>query len=130
MSRILAILFALLAFAASAASTSPFQIQGKTQTFTAAGTPPTPVQVLGDGSTSPMQYVITNVGAVTAFIACEATSGEATASAGVPVGGTGKRVHVVQASNQVAVTCAPGAFFTGATSSSTAIIYVAPGEGM
>jgi hypothetical protein len=107
-----------------------FQIQGKTITFTAAGTPPSPVQTTGDGGNSPSCYIISNRGTVDAFVSCEALGATATANAAIPTGATPVRVHVIPANSQVSIKGPGNAFFTGITASSTAVIYVSPGEGM
>lgn len=106
-----------------------FRLQGKTVTFTAAATAPTPVQTTGDAGNSPANYVVSNRGAVDAFVTCESTSALATTNAVIPTG-TPQRVHVVPANSQVSISGNGNDFFTGVTASSTAVIYVSPGEGL
>lgn len=113
---------------------SAFQLQGPTITFTAntSGSVPAPVQTQPSGTTpgtALQNYIITNIGNVDAFVSCEASSDAATASAVIPTA-TGRRVHVVMQRTQMSITGPANAFFTGIVASSTAVIYVTPGEGL
>lgn len=110
-------------------NTNAFEIQGKTVTFTGAGTAPTPVQTAGDAGNSPSCYIVSNRGTVDVFMTCEATAALATSNCVIPTG-TAQRVHVIPANSQVSIKGPGNAFFTGITASGTAVVYVSPGEGM
>lgn len=107
---------------------APFQLQGLTVTFTGAATAPTPVQAVGGAGTSVQNYVVSNRGNVDVFMSCEAASADATTSAVIPTA-TGRRVHVIPALSQVTIGGPANAWFTGVTASSTAVVYITPGEG-
>jgi hypothetical protein len=107
---------------------SAFEVQGDTVTFTAATTPPTAVQAVADNNTRAPQYLITNVGSVAAFVGYGQTAAAAAAAAVVPTS-TPSRVYPVLPGTQVVISAPPGAYFTGDTSSDTAVIYVTPGYG-
>ena len=115
---------------------SAFQMQHRTQVFTAATTAPTPVQVTSVNAQTPTNacnYVLTNIGTQVAFVSCEATAALATSSAVIPTagGGTnGARCIPVLGNSQISLTGPPAAFFTGITSSGTATVYVSGGEGL
>jgi hypothetical protein len=95
---------------------------GNTVTFTADTTAPTPVQADSVGGN---QYRIVNAGNVAVFIGSGATSGEAVANAGNVV----TSVPILPTTQQV-LTFLPNSYFTGKTSSGTAVCYVTPGDGL
>lgn len=108
---------------------APFQLTGDTITFTAATTAPTAVQASSSVSgVATQNYILTNVGAVPAFVGWGQTAVEAQANSIVPTG-TPTRCYPLLAGTQVAITAMPNAYFSGDTGSSTAIIYVSPGIG-
>lgn len=128
MKHLFALLLALAFGIAQAqqAEFKPFQLNGNTVTFTAAGTCPTPVQ-----ATTPTgwntQYVITNIGANTAFVSF-GTSAIATTNCVIPTS-TSRPVIPVLPLTQVTITTGANSFFTGITAASTSVIYVTPGTG-
>jgi|SRR6185436_6110104 len=106
----------------------PFEVLGLTVTFTAATTPPTPVQATSFDGVRTTQVLLTNVGAVAAFVAWGQTADEATANAIVPTS-TPTRVYPLLPGTQAVITLASGMYFTADTSSSTAIVYATCGIG-
>lgn len=108
------------------AQIQPFQLSGNTITFTAAVTCPTPVQATTAPNTT-VQYVVTNTGAVAAFISF-GTAAQATANCVIPTA-TAQAVYVILPLTQITITAYANSFFTGITGSSTAVIYVSPGVG-
>lgn len=111
------------------AQINPFAPQGKCIAVTAAVTAPAPVQAVGfSNAQSPCDYLIYNAGAVDAFITMEALSADATANCVTPTG-TPQRSIACPSKAFFTLNGPPNAFFSGITASSTAIIYVTPGEG-
>lgn len=109
-------------------SMQSFALYGDTMPVVAAVTCPTPVQV-SSIAPAPVQYVVSNLGTVPAFIAYGATSAAATANCAIPSGTTGYLVQIVLPLSQVTITASPNYYFTAITSSSTADLYVSPGLG-
>lgn len=122
-------------------SLQPFTQQGPTVTFTADTTAPTPVQAPGAGNNAPGSYVLSNTGTVTVFIGYGADqptipgvqqfqSGKAlaTARAVIPTG-TPTFCYPLLPGFQVTIAAPPGSWFTGITASSTAAVYITPGDG-
>lgn len=104
-----------------------FTPMGNTVTFTAAATPPTPVQALS-ASLGGNQYRVINAGTVTVFLGVGATSGAATSNAAVIT--TSQTTIPLLAGTDEILSFQPNAYFTGATASSTAVIYITPGDGV
>ncbi|HEX8106710.1 MAG TPA: hypothetical protein VF516_03230 [Kofleriaceae bacterium] len=107
---------------------SAFQVQGKTITFTGATVAPTPVQCVSNSGLRTPQYVLTNLGTVPVWIGWGLSTGEATANAVIPTS-TATYGMWLMPGNQSTISGPPDAFFTGITSSSTAVVYVTPGYG-
>ena len=108
------------------AVSAPFTPSGNTVTFTAAATAPTPVQAVSS-TLGGNQYRILNAGSVTVFLGVGQTAAEANAKATV-VTTTGNCIPLLAGTDEI-ITFLPNAYFTGATSSSTATIYITPGDG-
>jgi hypothetical protein len=108
----------------------PFQPFGKTIAFTAATpTAPTAVQPTTYNGVRAPQLMLTNVGAVTVFVAVSgASSADAIAKAVAPTG-TAQDCFPVLAGTQVVVSIASDNYITGVSASSTAVVYVTPGTG-
>ena len=104
-----------------------FTPMGNTVTFTAATTAPTPVQCLSTtiGGT---QYRVINSGNVVVFLGFGDTS-TAAASNAVVVSTTGRAFPLLPGTDEI-LTFNANQYFTGITSSGTAVIYVTPGDGM
>jgi hypothetical protein len=97
---------------------------GNTVTFTANTSAPTPVQASSD-TLGGNQYRIINAGNVSVFIGAANTS----ASASTNAGNVATSIPILANTQQV-LTFLPNAYFTGTTSSGTAVIYVTPGDGI
>lgn len=107
---------------------SAFEVQGKTITFAGAVTAPTAVQCDSANDVRSPQYVLTNIGLVGVFVGWGQTAAMAALNAVIPTG-TSQYGYYLLPGSQVTISGPPNAFFTGATASSTAIVYVTPGYG-
>lgn len=107
--------------------TNAFQKTGNTVAFIAATTAPTPVQAVST-TLGGNQYRIINSGSVTVFLGYGSTAALANAAATV-VSTTGEAIPLLPGTDEV-LTFVPNAYFTGITSSSTATVYVTPGDGL
>ena len=108
-------------------STNAFTKTGNTVVFTAAVTAPTPVQALST-TLGGNQYRVINSGLVTVFLGYGTASGDATNNATV-VTTTGPAFPLLAGTDEI-LTFVPNAYFTGITSSSTAVVYITPGDGL
>ena len=108
---------------------SAFEQQGNTVTFTAAASAPTAVQCTGNAGGRSPQYLITNIGAVTAFVGFSPLSAADAAVYAVVPTGTSRYCLPVLAGSQISFSGPPDAYFTGITSGGSAIVYVTPGYG-
>jgi len=108
-------------------STNAFTRTGNTVVFTAATSAPSPVQALST-TLGGNQYRIINSGSVTVFLGYGTASADATNSA-VVVTTTGPAYPILAGTDEI-LTFAPNAYFTGITGSSTAAVYITPGDGM
>lgn len=105
---------------------APFTPSGNTVTFTAAVTAPTPVQAVST-TLGGNQYRILNAGSVVAFLGIGTTAAAAN-SAAVAVTSTGSAIPLLAGTDEI-ITFAPNAYFTAVTASSSAVIYITPGDG-
>ena len=108
-------------------STNAFTKTGNTVTFTAATSAPSPVQCLSS-TLGGNQYRIINSGNVTVFLGYGVSSTDATNNA-VVVTSTGSSFPLLAGTDEI-LTFVPNSYFTGITSSGTAVIYITPGDGM
>jgi hypothetical protein len=108
------------------AVSAPFTPSGNTITFTAATSAPTPVQAVST-TLGGNQYRVLNAGSVTVFLGIGQTSAQASASATV-VTSTANSVPILAGTDEV-LSFSPNAWFTGITGSSTAVVYITPGDG-
>jgi len=108
-------------------STNAFTPVGNTVTFTASTTAPAAVQVpsttLGGN-----QYRILNSGNVTVFMGIGNAAANAAANA-VVVSSTGASYPLLPGTDEI-LTFAPKWYFSGITSSGTAVVYITPGDGL
>jgi hypothetical protein len=107
--------------------TQAFTKTGNTVVFTAASTAPTPVQALSS-TLGGSNYRIINAGTVTVFLGYGTTAATATSNSPV-VTSTGLAVPLLPGTDEI-LTFMPNAYFTGTTSSNTAVVYIIPGDGM
>jgi len=105
---------------------SPFTPTGNTVVFTAAATAPTPVQAVST-TLGGNQYRILNAGSVTVFMGIGTTAATAN-SAAVAVTTTAESIPLLAGTDEI-LTFTPNAYFTGVTSSSSAVVYITPGDG-
>ena len=108
------------------AVSAPFCPSGNTVTFTAAASAPTPVQAAST-TLGGNQYRILNAGLVTVFMGIGTSAAQATASATIVT--TSANCIPVLAGTDEIISFPPNAYFTGITGSSTAVIYITPGDG-
>ena len=108
-------------------STNAFTRTGNTVVFTAATSAPTPVQALST-TLGGNQYRIINSGSVTVFLGYGAASSDAANNA-VVVTSTGLAYPLLPGTDEI-LSFVPNAYFTGITGSSTAAVYITPGDGM
>mgnify|MGYP003339272142 CR=1 FL=1 len=103
----------------------PFTPMGNTVTFTAATTPPTPVQALSStiGGT---QYRVHNTGNAIVYLGFGPNASSATAMANTTV--TGSVITMVPSSVEV-FTFNANQYFTAATASGTSLVVITPGDG-
>jgi len=108
-------------------STNAFTKTGNTVVFTAATSAPSPVQC-SSTTLGGNQYRIINAGSVTVFLGYGILSTDASNNA-VVVTSTGNAFPLLAGTDEI-LTFVPNAYFTGITSSSTASVYITPGDGM
>ena len=108
-------------------STQAFTKTGNTVVFTASTSAPTPVQC-SSTTLGGNQYRIINAGSVTVFLGYGITSSDAANSA-VIVTSTGSAFPLLAGTDEI-LTFIPNAYLTGITGSSSASVYITPGDGM
>lgn len=106
---------------------APFTPSGNTVTFTAVTTtPPTPVQAVST-TLGGNQYRILNAGSVTVFLGVGVSASDAS-NAAVAIVSTAASIPLLAGTDEI-LTFRPNAYFTGITSSSSAVVYITPGDG-
>lgn len=105
---------------------APFCPSGNTVAFTASTSAPTPVQAVSN-TLGGNQYRVLNSGSVTVFMGVGTTSAQASNSAAV-ITSTGNSIPLLAGTDEI-LTFQPNAYFTGLTSTSTAVVYITPGDG-
>ena len=108
------------------AVSAPFTPTGNTVTFTAANVAPSTVQAVST-TIGGNQYRLLNAGSVTVFLGVGSTAAQANASATV-VTSSANCIPLLAGTDEI-ITFTPNAYFTGITSSSTAVVYITPGDG-
>ena len=103
-----------------------FSKTGNTIVFTAASSPPSPVQC-GSTTIGGNQYRIINAGTTVVFLGYGVDAANATASA-VQVTSSQTAFPLLPGTDEI-LTFGPNAYFTG-YSSTTATIYITPGDGV
>jgi hypothetical protein len=104
-----------------------FTKTGNTVVFTAATTAPTPVQCAST-TIGGNQYRIINAGQVTVFLGYGTTAAIANNSA-VQVTSSQEAFPLLPNTDEI-LTFVPNAYFTGVTTSGTAVVYITPGDGL
>lgn len=105
---------------------APFTPSGNTVTITAATTAPNAVQAIST-TLGGNQYRILNAGSVVAFLGVGTTADAANTAAAV-VTSSGGAIPLLAGTDEI-ITFLPNAYFTAVTGSSTAVIYITPGDG-
>ena len=105
---------------------APFSPSGNTVVFSAATSAPTPVQAIST-TLGGNQYRVINSGTVIAYLGVGNTSANATANA-VVVSTTASSIPLLPGTDEI-LTFTPNAYFTGITSTSSANVYITPGDG-
>ena len=103
-----------------------FSKTGNTIVFTAASSPPSPVQC-GSTTIGGNQYRIINAGTTVVFLGYGTTASDAT-NAAATITTTGTAFPLLPSTDEI-LTFVPNAYFTG-VSTSTAVIYITPGDGV
>jgi len=108
-----------------------FSTAGKTVKITGAVTAPSAVQV-PSSTLGGNQYRVINDGAVTAFLSYAADAATADTNCVIPTGSgnNSKTVLPLLAGTDEILTFVPNAYFTAITATSTADIYITPGDGL
>ena len=106
--------------------TQAFTKLGNTVVFTAATTAPTAVQAVST-TLGGNQYRIINAGTNTVFLGYGTTAAAANTAAAV-VTSSGDALPLLAGTDEI-LTFLPNAYFTGITSSSSAVVYITPGDG-
>jgi len=101
-----------------------FATMGNTVTFTAATTAPTAVQALSK-TLGGNQYRIINNGTVTVFLGYATSASDAANNAA----NVATSLPLLPSTDEI-LTFVPNAYFTGQTSSGTAVVYITPGDGL
>jgi len=104
-----------------------FNACGNTVVFSATTSAPTPVQAVST-TLGGNQYRVLNSGTVTVFMGIGTSSANATSNAAV-VSSTGAAIPLLSGTDEI-MTFPPNAYFTGITSSGTAVVYITPGDGL
>lgn len=107
--------------------TNAFQKTGNTVVFTAATTAPSAVQA-ASSTLGGNQYRIINSGTVTVFLGYGTSASDA-GNAATVVTSSGQAFPLLPGTDEI-LTFVPNAYFTGITSSSTATVYITPGDGV
>lgn len=105
---------------------APFTPSGNSVTFTAATSPPTAVQAISS-TLGGNQYRVLNAGSVTVFMGVGTSASDAVNNATV-LSTTNASIPLLAGTDEI-LTFPPNAYFTGITASSSAVIYITPGDG-
>ena len=105
-----------------------FTPQGKTISVTAASTAPTPTQAPSTtiGAT---QYRVINSGTVVAYLGIGPDAATATANAVKPTSSSTWAIPLLPSTDEI-ITFNANAYFTAATDSGTAVLFITPGDGL
>lgn len=103
----------------------PFTPQGNTVTFTAAVSPPPPVQA-ASSTVGATQYRVHNTGNAVVYLGFGSTSAAATTMANSTI--VGSTLSLVGGGVEV-FTLNANQYFTGATTTGTSIVNITPGDG-
>ena len=106
-----------------------FTVTGNTVTLTAATSAPTPVQC-PSATLGGNQYRIINTSTtIIAYLSFAATAADATTNCVIPSGTSTRTLPILPSTDEI-ITFTPNAYFTAITSSSTAVLFITPGDGL
>lgn len=109
-----------------------FTVTGNTVVLTAATSPPVAVQC-SSATLGGNQYRIINASTtVGAWLSFASDANTAVTNCVIPTGGganSTRTLYILPATDEV-ITFVPNAYFTAITSSGTAALYIAPGDGL
>jgi hypothetical protein len=105
---------------------APFTPSGNSVVFTAATSAPTAVQAVSS-TLGGNQYRVLNSGAVTVFMGVGTSASDAVNNATV-LTTTNLSIPLLAGTDEI-LTFPPNAYFSGITSTSTAVVYITPGDG-
>ena len=100
---------------------------GNTITFTAAATPPTPVQATASVASGLISHRILNAGTVLAYLGIGSSATLATTNAG-SITTSGPAYPLLPGTNEV-IAAPTNSWFTASTATGTAVLFVTPGMG-
>lgn len=109
-----------------------FTVTGNTVVLTANTTPPTPVQCSSVTLGGNQYRIINSSTTVGAWLSFAADGNTATTNCVIPTGAganSTRTLYILPATDEV-ITFVPNAYFTAITSSSTATLYIVPGDGL
>lgn len=107
-----------------------FTVTGNTVTLTADTTPPTPVQCVSTTLGGNQYRIINTSTTVTAYLSFAATATDATTNCIIPTVSASSRVLPILPATDEIITFVPNAYFTANTASSTATLFITPGDGL
>jgi hypothetical protein len=105
---------------------APFTPSGNSVVFTAATSAPTAVQAVSS-TLGGNQYRVLNSGSVTVFMGVGTSASDAVNNATV-LTTTNLSIPLLAGTDEI-LTFPPNAYFSGITSTSTAVVYITPGDG-
>ena len=105
---------------------APFTPSGNSVVFTAATSAPTAVRAVSS-TLGGNQYRVLNSGSVTVFMGVGTTASDAVNNATV-LTTTNLSIPLLAGTDEI-LTFPPNAYFSGITSTSTAVVYITPGDG-
>ena len=105
---------------------APFTPSGNSVVFTAATSAPTAVQAVSS-TLGGNQYRVLNSGSVTVFMGVGTSASDAVNNATF-LTTTNLSIPLLAGTDEI-LTFPPNAYFSGITSTSTAVVYITPGDG-
>jgi len=111
-------------------SVKAFRVQGNTIAIAATTSVSTPVQIQTTFAPGSNRFRVINSGSITVFLSAGDTAAEATANCVIPIPGTPQNCIPLLPGTDEILTYTQEVFFATITASSTAIIYITPGNGL
>jgi hypothetical protein len=109
-----------------------FTVTGNTVVLTAAVSAPTPVQCSSVTLGGNQYRIIKSSTTVGAWLSFASTAADATTNCVIPTGGganSTRTLYILPSTDEV-ITFVPNAYFTALTASSSAVLYIVPGDGL